>query len=61
MATLATPGTPFRRGAIVQRASTDTWIGDRDFEDSPTIMTRLVAERGWIMMGGLDTCGNAYA
>ena len=61
MATLATPGTPFKRGTIVQRASTDIWIGERDFDESPTIMNRLVADLGWIMMGGFDTCGNAYA
>src|SRR5437867_572254 len=46
IATLATPGTPISRGTIVHRASTDIWIGDRDFEDSPTISTRLVADSG---------------
>jgi hypothetical protein len=52
MATLATPGTPIRRGRIVQRANTDTWIGDNSLEESPTIMTRLVDDNGCIIAGG---------
>src|SRR5437867_1166331 len=46
IATLATPGTPISRGAIVQRDSTDIWIGDKVFDDSPTIITRLVDDMG---------------
>src|SRR5947209_15384697 len=58
MATLATPGTPIKRGLIVQRASTDIWMGDTAFEDSPIVMTRLVADTGWSMAGGLAMFGN---
>src|SRR2546429_3920536 len=36
--TLATPGTPIRRGLIVQRASTDSSSGDSFLEDTPIIM-----------------------
>ncbi len=61
MATFATPGTDNRAGRISQRASTDIWIGDTCFEDSPTIMTRLVADRGCRMTGGFATFGNVYA
>src|SRR5256885_6131899 len=61
IATLATPGTPSRRGPIVHLASTDIWIRDRDFEDSPMSMTRLVDDRGWSIVGGFDTWGNANA
>jgi hypothetical protein len=61
MATLATPGTPINRGRIVQRASTDSSIGDSSLDDSPTIMTRLVDDRGWSICGGLDTWGRACA
>jgi hypothetical protein len=57
METFATPGTPSRRGRIVQRASTDTWIGDSSLEDRPTIITRLVDDSGCIIAGGLATCG----
>ncbi len=57
MATLATPGTPIRRGRIFHRASTDIWISDRSLEVRPIIMTRLVEEVGWSITGGLETCG----
>src|SRR5690348_13578041 len=59
--TLATPGTPIKRGAMVQRASTDMSISDTVFDDSPIIMTRLVEDKGWSMVGGLDTWGNPTA
>ena len=61
IATLATPGTPIKRGIIVQRASTPIWIRETSFEDSPIIMTRPVDDRGWSMVGGFDTCGSANA
>src|SRR5437879_883628 len=61
IATFATPGTDNKAGRMFQRASTDIWIGDTSFEESPTIMTRLVADRGWRMTGGCATFGNAYA
>ena len=61
MATLATPGTPTRWGRIVQRASTDSSIGDSSLDDSPTISTRLVDDSGWSICGGLDTWGSACA
>ena len=61
MATFATPGTDNRAGRIVQRASTDISIADTCFEDRPTIMARLVADRGGRMTGGCATFGNAYA
>ncbi len=61
METLATPGTPSRRGTIVQRASTDIWIGDSVFELTPTINTRLVDDSGWRICGGFETFGNACA
>ena len=59
--TFATPGTPSRRGTMVQRASTDIWIGDSDFESTPTISTRFVDDRGWRICGGLETFGRACA
>src|SRR5437660_12299278 len=59
-ATFATPGTDNRAGRMFHRASTDIWIGDTDFEESPTIITRLVADRGGRMVGGCATLGNAY-
>src|SRR5438445_10071375 len=58
MATLATPGTPIKRGLSVQRASTDIWMGDTAFEDSPIVMTRLVADTGWSMAGGFAMFGS---
>jgi hypothetical protein len=61
MATFATPGTPIRRGRIVQRARTDSSIGESFSDDSPIIMTRLVDDSGWSICGGLDTCGRAWA
>ena len=59
--TLATPGTPVSRGAIVQRACTDISIGDTSFDESPTISTRFVDESGCSICGGFDTCGSACA
>ena len=59
--TLATPGTPSRRGMIVQRASTDIWIGDSVFELTPTISTRFVDESGCRICGGFETFGSAWA
>src|ERR1044071_2235881 len=53
IATWATPGTPIKRGAMVQRASTDMSIRDRSLEESPTIMNRLAEDNGWIIVGGL--------
>src|SRR5437867_3014124 len=61
MDTFATPGTDNRAGRMVHRASTDIWIGDTCLEESPTIMTRLVADRGCRMTGGCATFGSAYA
>ena len=58
MDTFATPGTPIRRGRIVQRASTDMSISDSLSEVSPIAMQRLAEETGLIMTGGFDTCGS---
>ena len=60
METLATPGTPIRRGLIVQRARTDSSIRDSFFEDTPIIMVRLVADTGFSITGRCDTFGNMY-
>src|SRR6266704_1073449 len=60
-ATFATPGTDNRAGRMVQRASTDISISETDFEESPTIMARLVADSGGRMTGACDTLGSAYA
>ena len=58
MATLATPGTPIRRGLIVQRASTDSSIMDSFFEDTPIIIVRLVADTGLSITGRCETFGS---
>ena len=58
--TLATPGTPIRRGLIVQRASTDSSIRESFFEDTPIIIVRLVADTGLSITGRCDTFGNMY-
>jgi hypothetical protein len=44
---------------MFQRASTDISIGDTFLEESPTIITRFVADMGWRMTGGWDTFGKA--
>ena len=59
MATLATPGTPRRRGLIVQRARTPMSMRESWSDDSPIISTRLVDDVGGSMTGGLDTLGMA--
>ena len=46
METFATPGTPSRRGLIVQRAITDFSIGETWSDESPNISTRLEDEYG---------------
>src|SRR3954471_2101649 len=56
--TLATPGTPSRRGTIVQRASTDIAIGEVDVDETPIIITRFVDESGCSICGGFETCGS---
>src|SRR5262245_5498270 len=61
IATFATPGTDNRAGCMVQRASIDIWIGDTCLEESPIIMTRLVADIGGRIVGGLDTFGSENA
>src|SRR6266545_7155891 len=61
MATLATPGTPIRRGGIFQRASTDIWISERSLDVRPIIITRLVDEVGCSITGGRDTWGISTA
>ena len=58
--TLATPGTPIRRGLIVQRASTDSSSGVSFLEDTPIIMVRLVADTGLSITGRCDTFGSKY-
>ena len=40
---------------IVQRAKTDNWIRESCFDESPTMIKRLVEDNGWIICGGLDT------
>ncbi len=59
--TFATPGTPIRRGRIVQRAITDFWIGDSLSEESAIIITRLEEDSGWSIVGAFETCGSAWA
>ena len=61
MATFATPGTPIRRGRIVQRAITDRSIGDSSSDESPIISTRLDDDSGWSSVGGSETFGSACA
>src|SRR5437764_1933541 len=60
-ATFATPGTDNRAGRMFHRASTDISIAATDLEESPTIITRLVADMGGRMTGACDTLGKAYA
>ena len=60
-ATLATPGTPSRRGLMFQRARTPRSTSDRSSEEMPTIITRLFDDSGWSMTGGLETLGSACA
>ncbi len=60
-ATLATPGTPMRRGRIVQRAITDFSIGEMRSDDSPIMSTRLEEDSGCSSVGGFDTRGSACA
>jgi hypothetical protein len=59
--TLATPGTPTRRGTMFQRACTDMSISDTVLELNPMFMMRLAEEIGCIKMGGLETLGKACA
>src|SRR2546423_15571450 len=59
--TFATPGTDNNAGRMFQRASTDIWMGETCFEESPTIMTRLVADMGWRITGGFAPFWQAYA
>ena len=61
METLATPGTPSRRGMIVQRASTDIWMGVSVFDVTPTISALFVDESGCRICGGFETFGSACA
>ena len=46
---------------MVQRASTDIWIGDSVFDVTPTISTRFVDDSGCSICGGFDTFGSACA
>ena len=64
--TFATPGTRIRRALIFQYAVIDRSIrsscGSADV--SPIFMTRLVADSGWIINGGLahvGSCGETWA
>ena len=59
--TLATPGTPTKRGTMFQRASTDMSMRETVFELRPTFMMRLAEESGCSRIGGLDTFGRACA
>jgi hypothetical protein len=61
MATFATPCTPIKRGTITQRASTDIWIGDLLFDETPIISARFVDDRGSSICGGFETFGRACA
>ena len=61
MDTFATPGTPIRRGRIVQRAITDFSIGDSSFEESAIIITRLDDDSGCSIVGAFETFGSAWA
>src|SRR5947209_7844443 len=58
--TLATPRTPSSFGVIVQRARTEAF-SDTSFGETPTIIARLVVERGCSMTGGFETLGSACA
>src|SRR4051794_17376717 len=53
--TLATPGTPRRRGLTVHRASTPMSISDSLSDERPIIIVRLVDDVGDSMTGGFDT------
>ena len=44
---------------MFHRARIPISIGDTVFDESPTIITRLVVESGWMMTGGLATFGIA--
>jgi hypothetical protein len=61
IATFATPGTPIRRGRIVQRASTDLSIAETSSEERPIISTRLDDDSGWSTVGGSEMFGHAAA
>ena len=50
-ATLATPGTAIRRGRIVQRTSSDSFIWSSLVEMSPIFIARLVEDSGGISTG----------
>ena len=63
--TFATPGTRIRRVLIFQYVVIDRSIRSRSGSVvvSPIFMTRLVAESGWIMNGGLahvGSCGEIW-
>ena len=58
IATFATPGTPSSFGLMVQRASSESSVGSTLSDEIPTIMKRLVADRGCRMTGGVATLGS---
>src|SRR5688572_30726595 len=59
MSTCATPGTRIRRWLIFQYAVDDSWVRSCSLDETPIFMTRLVAETGGIMNGGLAHRGSA--
>ena len=61
IATLATPGTPSSLGLIVQRASRESSVGSTFLAAIAIIMKRLVVDRGWSIVGGVETFGRVYA
>ena len=60
MDTLATPSTPIRRGAMVQRASTEMSMSDIWLAVRPISMTRFDDDNGLSMVGGAETFGSAW-
>src|SRR5262245_6026968 len=58
--TLATPGTCISRNRIFQYAIIERSIMSCCFDVIPIFMTRLVADRGWSMIGAPAECGSVF-
>ena len=56
--TLLTPGTPTSLGFMVQRASSESSVESILSDETPTIMKRLVADKGCRITGGVATLGS---
>src|SRR5262249_15543608 len=57
---LATPGTCISRNRIFQYAIIERSIRSCCFDVIPIFMTRLVADRGWSMIGAPAECGSVF-